>query len=146
MLILFSYLPHTKDYNRALPPQLRALVHYAPWNLPGRDDPKRELRSNLDWFAFMRTACECAAKEGLSKSSICCNVSSDEDFKCVLWDEFESEISVNIAAKAKMKSTFEIVRAGLHCSFRISKHILPCELTFGWYTLVWNCTLGGLKG
>ena len=36
--------------------------------------------------------------------------------------------------------TFDIVSAGLHCSLRMSRQMLPCELMFGWYTFVWNCT------
>lgn len=30
--------------------------------------------------------------------------------------------------------TFEIVRAGLHCSLRISRQMLPLEFMFGWKT------------
>ena len=44
------------------------------------------------------------------------------------------------------KSTLEIVNAGLHCSFRMSRQIEPCEFTLGWYTLVLKFTLGGLNG
>lgn len=40
----------------------------------------------------------------------------------------------------------EMVSAGLHCSLRMSRQMEPWELMLGWYTLVWNCTLGGLKG
>ena len=45
-----------------------------------------------------------------------------------------------------LKSTFEIVNAGDHCSFKISKQIDPCEFTFGWYTFVLKFTFGGLNG
>jgi hypothetical protein len=38
------------------------------------------------------------------------------------------------------KLTFEIVNAGLHCSFRISRQILPLLLTFGWNTFVLKAT------
>merc|ERR1719229_47245 len=44
------------------------------------------------------------------------------------------------------KSTLEIVKAGLQLSFRMSKHIPPLSFTLQWYILVWNLTLGGLKG
>lgn len=44
------------------------------------------------------------------------------------------------------RSTLEIVRAGLHWSFRMSRQIPPLELMFGWKILVVNCTFGGLKG
>jgi len=43
-------------------------------------------------------------------------------------------------------STLEMVSAGLHCSLRISKHMLPLLLMFGWNTFVLNATFGGLKG
>lgn len=36
--------------------------------------------------------------------------------------------------------TLEIVSAGLHCSLRISKHMLPLLLMFGWNTFVLNAT------
>jgi len=36
--------------------------------------------------------------------------------------------------------TFETVKAGLHCSFRISRHMLPLELMLGWYTFVAKLT------
>ena len=42
--------------------------------------------------------------------------------------------------------TLEIVRAGLHWSFNISRQIDPLELMLGWYILVVKVTLGGLKG
>ena len=42
--------------------------------------------------------------------------------------------------------TFEMVRAGLHCSLRMSRQMLPWAFTFGWYTFVLKFTLGGLKG
>jgi hypothetical protein len=42
--------------------------------------------------------------------------------------------------------TFEIVNAGDHCSFKMSKQMLPWEFTFGWYTFVLKFTLGGLNG
>ena len=32
--------------------------------------------------------------------------------------------------------TLEIVKAGLHCSLRMSRHILPLLLIFGWKTFV----------
>ena len=45
-----------------------------------------------------------------------------------------------------LKSTLLIVNAGDHCSFKMSKQMLPCEFTFGWYTFVLKFTLGGLNG
>ena len=36
--------------------------------------------------------------------------------------------------------TFDTVKAGLHCSFRMSKHMLPLELMLGWYTFVAKLT------
>lgn len=36
--------------------------------------------------------------------------------------------------------TLEIVKAGLHCSFRMSRHILPLLFIFGWKTFVLNAT------
>ena len=36
--------------------------------------------------------------------------------------------------------TFETVKAGLHCSFRMSRHMLPLELMLGWYTFVAKLT------
>ncbi|MFS7923770.1 hypothetical protein Hanom_Chr03g00264661 [Helianthus anomalus] len=36
--------------------------------------------------------------------------------------------------------TLEIVRAGLHCSFRISRQMLPLLLMFGWKTFVLKAT------
>jgi len=38
------------------------------------------------------------------------------------------------------------VNAGLHCSFKISRQMLPWEFTLGWYTLVLKFTFGGLNG
>jgi hypothetical protein len=43
-------------------------------------------------------------------------------------------------------STLEMVSAGLHSVFRMSKQMPPAELMLGWYTLELNDTLGGLKG
>ena len=39
-----------------------------------------------------------------------------------------------------LSRTLLMVRAGLHCSFRMSRQMLPWEFTFGWYTLVWKLT------
>lgn len=36
--------------------------------------------------------------------------------------------------------TFEMVRAGLHCSFKISRQMLPLLFMFGWNTFVLNAT------
>ena len=36
--------------------------------------------------------------------------------------------------------TLDTVRAGLHCSFSMSRHIEPLELMLGWYTFVWKLT------
>ena len=36
--------------------------------------------------------------------------------------------------------TLETVSAGLHCSFKMSRHIEPLELMLGWYTFVWKFT------
>jgi hypothetical protein len=38
------------------------------------------------------------------------------------------------------RRTLEMVRAGLHWSFKMSRQMLPWLLTLGWYTLVWNAT------
>ena len=43
-------------------------------------------------------------------------------------------------------NTLEMVNAGLHWSFKMSKQIPPFALMLGWYILVLNFTLGGLKG
>jgi hypothetical protein len=40
--------------------------------------------------------------------------------------------------------TLEMVRAGLHWSFKMSRQMLPWLLTLGWYTLVWNATWPGM--
>lgn len=40
----------------------------------------------------------------------------------------------------KKGQTLEIVSAGLHCSLRISRQMLPLLLIFGWKTLVLNAT------
>lgn len=37
-------------------------------------------------------------------------------------------------------TTLEIVRAGLHCSFKMSRQMLPLLLIFGWKTLVRKAT------
>ncbi len=37
-------------------------------------------------------------------------------------------------------NTLEMVKAGDHCSFRMSKQMLPLLLMFGWYTLVIKLT------
>lgn len=42
--------------------------------------------------------------------------------------------------KYKTKLTLEMVRAGLHCSFSISRQMLPLLFIFGWNTLVRNET------
>jgi hypothetical protein len=45
--------------------------------------------------------------------------------------------------KAKEKwsyQTLEMVSAGLHCSLRISRHMLPLLLMFGWKTFVLKAT------
>jgi len=39
-----------------------------------------------------------------------------------------------------LSRTLLMVRAGLHCSFKMSRQMLPWEFTFGWYTLVWKLT------
>lgn len=41
---------------------------------------------------------------------------------------------------------FEIVRAGLHWSLKMSRQMLPLELMLGWYMRVVKLTLGALKG
>lgn len=38
-----------------------------------------------------------------------------------------------------------MVNAGLHCSFRMSRHILPLLLIFGWKTFVLNATYTGQR-
>ena len=40
----------------------------------------------------------------------------------------------------------EMVRAGLHWSFKISRQMPPSDEMLGWNTLVMKRTLGGLKG
>ena len=42
--------------------------------------------------------------------------------------------------------TLDIVKAGDHYCFRISRQIYPFLFIFGWYILVINTILGGLKG
>jgi len=44
------------------------------------------------------------------------------------------------------RRTFDMVRAGLHCSLRMSRQMLPLLLMFGWNTLVRKETFGGLNG
>ena len=44
------------------------------------------------------------------------------------------------------KRTLDTVRAGLHCSFRISRQIDPFELILQWYIRVLNVTFCGLNG
>ena len=46
----------------------------------------------------------------------------------------------------KDNNTFEIVRAGDHCYFKMSRQIWPFLLIFGWYIFVTKVILGGLKG
>lgn len=48
----------------------------------------------------------------------------------------------NITGKHKKegKRTLEIVKAGLHCSFRMSRQMLPLLLILGWNTFVLNAT------
>ena len=41
---------------------------------------------------------------------------------------------------------FEMVSAGDHCAFRMSKQIDPLLFTFGWYMRVVKETFGGLNG
>lgn len=48
--------------------------------------------------------------------------------------------NVHREGKAMDKQTLEMVNAGLHCSLRISKHILPLLLMLGWNTFVLNAT------
>ena len=43
---------------------------------------------------------------------------------------------VLIDSKETKAQTLDMVRAGLHCSLRISRQMLPLLLMFGWYTLV----------
>ena len=52
----------------------------------------------------------------------------------------------SVSSEQMESSTLEMVSAGLHCSFRISRQMLPLLLILGWKTLVLNATLGGLKG
>lgn len=40
----------------------------------------------------------------------------------------------------KANQTFDMVRAGLHCSLRISRQMLPLLLMLGWKTFVLNAT------
>ena len=40
----------------------------------------------------------------------------------------------------KRRVTLEIVNAGLHCSFKMSKQMLPLLLMFGWKTFVLKAT------
>lgn len=40
------------------------------------------------------------------------------------------------------ETPFEIVRAGLHCDRKMSKHILPLEFILGWYIFVVNAIYG----
>jgi hypothetical protein len=51
-----------------------------------------------------------------------------------------SSFLTSIVHHIRNKLTFEIVNAGLHCSFKISRHMLPLLLMFGWNTFVLNAT------
>jgi hypothetical protein len=51
-----------------------------------------------------------------------------------------------VSSEQMESSTLEMVKAGDHCSFRMSRQMLPCEFTFGWYTFVLKFTFGGLNG
>ena len=43
-------------------------------------------------------------------------------------------------AESRKIETLDMVRAGLHCSFKMSRQMLPLLLIFGWKTLVLNAT------
>jgi len=42
-------------------------------------------------------------------------------------------------------TTLDMVRAGLHCSFKISRQMLPLLLIFGWKTFVLNATCKNIQ-
>lgn len=52
----------------------------------------------------------------------------------------------NFNRKREINAPFEIVRAGLHWSLRMSRQMLPLELMLGWYMRVVKLTLGALNG
>jgi hypothetical protein len=57
---------------------------------------------------------------------------------CLMYNENEHEIEPKVGKEDPL--TFDMVRAGLHCSLRMSRQMLPLLLMFGWNTLVRNET------
>lgn len=51
--------------------------------------------------------------------------------------QFSQDSSEYIKSKVP---TLEMVKAGLHCSFKISRQMLPLLLMFGWKTFVLKAT------
>lgn len=47
---------------------------------------------------------------------------------------------LDLVGEGEDQFTFDTVNAGLHCSFRISRQMLPLLLMFGWKTFVLNAT------
>lgn len=56
-----------------------------------------------------------------------------------------SKKQVLFALKIREKTTFEIVRAGLHCSLRISRQMLPLLFILGWKTFVLKATCKNIQ-
>ena len=50
--------------------------------------------------------------------------------------QFQISRSYKVLQLCDCVSTLEIVKAGLHCSLRMSRHMLPLLLIFGWNTFV----------
>ena len=45
-----------------------------------------------------------------------------------------------------LRRTLEIVKAGDHWDFRMSRQMAPEPFIFGWYIFVVNWSFGGIKG
>lgn len=61
-------------------------------------------------------------------------------FNMIFKHKYPYSENVKLKRKESQNKTLEMVSAGLHCSFRISRQILPLLLMFGWKTLVLNAT------
>lgn len=78
-----------------------------------------------------------AATERLSWQAARCHGRLTESSQQVPRLQVNTAASTSIAAigsRGRPAGTFEIVRAGLHCSFRMSRQMLPWLLMLGWYT------------
>lgn len=61
-------------------------------------------------------------------------------------EDFIQSVSQVHSNRSQEEIPFEIVRAGLHWSLKMSRQMLPLELMLGWYMRVVKLTLGALKG